>query len=324
MGGSVSYVRGAPGASGFGSRSTAEEVTAGISLHSRTAIITGANGGLGFETTRVLASRGAHVIMACRNTKAAEDAKRLILKENPEAQLDIFHLDLGSLASVKKFANQFLSLRLPLNILINNAGIASGTFKLSEDNIELTFATNHIGHFLLTTLLLDNLVATAKDSGIEGRIVVVSSMLHILSSGELNIKHLNDSKSYLGIFAYGDSKLANIQFSKELARRLKDQGAYVTVNALHPGPIKTRIYGDCWDWFKSGTLALFSLCFKTISQGAATICYAAAHPDLDGVTGKYLCDCNEATASKHASDMKLAAATWKLSEKLIEKIVEDN
>ncbi|KAJ7537596.1 hypothetical protein O6H91_11G012900 [Diphasiastrum complanatum] len=119
MGGYVSYMRGVPGVSGFGSQSTAEEVTAGISLHSRTAIITGANGGLGFETARVLASRGAHVIMACRNMKAAEDAKHLILKENPAAQLDTLHLDLGSLASVKKFANQFLSLRLPLNILMN-------------------------------------------------------------------------------------------------------------------------------------------------------------------------------------------------------------
>nr|ACJ84341.1 unknown [Medicago truncatula] len=145
------------GPSGFSASSTAQQVTHGIDGTSLTAIITGASSGLGLETTRILAFRGVHVVMAVRNVKNCIDIKESILKEIPAAKIDVFELDLSSLASVRKFAADFNSSGLPLNILINNAGLMATPFMLSQDNIELQFATNHLGHFLLTNLLLETM-----------------------------------------------------------------------------------------------------------------------------------------------------------------------
>ncbi|KAJ6764365.1 RETINOL DEHYDROGENASE [Salix koriyanagi] len=166
------------GSSGFSASSTAEEVTRGIDASGLTAIVTGASSGLGCETTRVLALRGVHVIMGVRNMAAGRDVKDAIVKEIPAAKVDFMELDLSSLASVRKFASDFNSSGRPLNLLINNAGIMATPFMLSKDNIELQFATNHLGHFLLTSLLLDTMKKTARESDIEGRIVNVSSEFH--------------------------------------------------------------------------------------------------------------------------------------------------
>nr|DAD36521.1 TPA_asm: hypothetical protein HUJ06_007162 [Nelumbo nucifera] len=155
------------GPSGFSASSTAEEVTQGIDGTGLTAIVTGASSGIGTETTRVLTLRGVHVVMAVRNVGTGRDVKRAIIKEIPNAKIDVMELDLSSLASVRKFASEFNSLGLPLNILINNAGVLA-PFKLSKDNIELQFATNHLGHFLLTDLLLGTMKSTARESKKEG------------------------------------------------------------------------------------------------------------------------------------------------------------
>jgi NAD(P)-dependent dehydrogenase (short-subunit alcohol dehydrogenase family) len=155
---------------------------------------TGATSGVGKETARVLAKRGAHVIMAVRNTKAGEETKLKFLEEDPSATLDVMQLDLGSLASVRKFAGDFRAQNLPLNILINNAGAVLPDFELSEDGMEKTFATNHIGPFLLTNLLLDTMKKTAKDTGEEGRIVMVASHAHALASKGIPYDSLNDKK----------------------------------------------------------------------------------------------------------------------------------
>ncbi|KAI4347569.1 hypothetical protein L6164_008373 [Bauhinia variegata] len=223
------------GPSGFSSSSTAEEVTRGIDGTGLTAIVTGASSGIGAETARVLALRGVHVIMAARSLQAAEDVKEAIIKEIPTAKVDVMELDLSSKESVQKFASEFNSSGLPLNILMkntssdlsglngrNNAGILGTPFMLSKDNIELQFATNHLGHFLLTNLLLDTMKKTAHESKKEGRIVNVSSESHNRSyRGGIRFDKINDKSSYSSWPAYGQSKLANVLHANELTRRLK-------------------------------------------------------------------------------------------------------
>ncbi|KAL2948884.1 hypothetical protein AAZX31_20G148200 [Glycine max] len=237
------WLFGRKGASGFSSSSTAEQVTEGIDGTGFTAIVTGASSGIGTETTRVLALRGVHVIMGVRNMLAAKDVKETILKEIPSAKVDAMELDLSSMKSVRKFASEFKSSGLPLNILINNAGIMACPFSLSKDKIELQFATNHIGHFLLTNLLLDTIKKTSRESKKEGRIVNVSSEAHRFAYSEgICFDKINDESSYNNWRAYGQSKLANILHANELTRRLKEDGVDISANSLHPGTITTNLF----------------------------------------------------------------------------------
>ncbi|VAI34139.1 unnamed protein product [Triticum turgidum subsp. durum] len=195
--GLLSLITGRPGASGFGSASTAEQVTDGVDASNLTVVITGGPSGIGLETSRVFALRGAHVIIAARNTEAASEAKKSITEANQTARVDVLKLDLSSLKSVRAFAEQFNSMNLPLNILINNAGVMFCPFQLSEDGVEMQFATNHLGHFLLTNLLLDNMKATAESTGIEGRIVNLSSIAHEHTYPKvIQFDQLNDKKTY--------------------------------------------------------------------------------------------------------------------------------
>ncbi|MCO5593432.1 hypothetical protein L7F22_047446 [Adiantum nelumboides] len=222
--------------SGFSSSSTAEEVTNGIDASNLTAIVTGASSGVGAETPRVLALRGAQVVMAVRSVSFGEAVKQSILNETSNARLHVLQLDLSSIASVQKFAGEFRALNLPLNILINNAGVMARPFELSADAIEL----NHIGHFLLTELVLDDMKRTVQESGVEGRIVILSSDSHFNSyRGGICFDSLNSKTRYNSWFAYGQSKLAKILHAKELARRLQEEGVCITANAVHPGAIHT-------------------------------------------------------------------------------------
>ncbi|KAL9240470.1 hypothetical protein vseg_014684 [Gypsophila vaccaria] len=231
------------GASGFSGSSTAEEVTHGIDASGVTAIVTGASSGIGAETSRVLALRGVHVVMGVRNMDAGKEVKDKIVQEIPAAKVDTMELDLSSMASVRKFASDYKSSNRQLNLLINNAGIMATPFMLSKDNIELQFATNHLGHFLLTHLLLDTMKKTARESGREGRIVNVSSEAHRFAYPEgIRFDKLNDQSSYQSWRAYGQSKLANILHAKELTKHLKEEGVEITANSLHPGAINTNLF----------------------------------------------------------------------------------
>ncbi|KAF7813142.1 short-chain dehydrogenase TIC 32, chloroplastic-like isoform X2 [Senna tora] len=256
------------GPSGFSASSTAEEVTRGIDGTGLTAIITGtyshsmemfafgmkmdeqrdfsltrATSGIGAETARVLALRGVHVVMGIRDIKAGKKIKEEMIRDNSKGKIDVMELDLSSMESVRKFASQFNSCGLPLNILINNAGIMATPFKLSKDNIELQFATNHIGHFLLTNLLLDTMKQTSIEHRKEGRIVNVSSRRHRFSYPEgIQFAKINDKSGYNSLSAYGQSKLANVLHANELARLLKDEGLEITANSLHPGAIATNLF----------------------------------------------------------------------------------
>ncbi|XP_028053923.1 short-chain dehydrogenase TIC 32, chloroplastic-like [Camellia sinensis] len=231
------------GPSGYSASSTAEEVTRGIDGTGLTAIVTGASSGIGTETARVLAMRGVHVVMGVRNMSSGKEVKEAILKEIPTAKVDAIELDLSSLASVRKFVSEYNSLGLPLNLLINNAGIMATPFMLSKDKIELQFATNHIGHFLLTNLLLETMKETVRTTSKEGRIVNVSSRRHQFSYPEgIRFDKINDQSGYNQLSAYGQSKLANVLHANELARHLKDDRVEITANSLHPGAIATNLF----------------------------------------------------------------------------------
>ncbi|KAI7996888.1 hypothetical protein LOK49_LG10G01916 [Camellia lanceoleosa] len=310
-------VTGIPGPSGFGSASTAEQVSDGIDATNLTAIVTGGASGIGLETARVLALRNAHVIIAARNMEAANEAKQLILKDNENARVDVLKLDLCSMKSIRAFVNNFNALNLPLNMLINNAGVMFCPYQLSEDGIEMQFATNHLGHFLLTNLLLDKMKDTARATGIEGRIVNLSSVAHLYTYGEgIQFDKINDQDSYSDKKAYGQSKLANILHANELSRRLQEEGANITVNSVHPGLIMTNLMRH--SFFLMRLLKVFTYhMWKNVPQGAATTCYVALHPKLKGVTGKYFLDCNEWPASKFATDEALAKKLWDFSNKLV-------
>ncbi|CDP16954.1 unnamed protein product [Coffea canephora] len=242
----IKYLAGLAGPSGYGSKSTAEQVTRDCSSSSTflpsshlTAIITGATSGIGAETARVLAKRGVRIIIPARNLKKAALVKENIQKESPEADITILEIDLSSFASVKRFCTEFLSLGLPLHILINNAGKFSQNLEFSEDKIEMTFATNYL------EMLLERMVETAAETGIEGRIVNVSSVIHNwVKRDDFSFYHMLNPRNYNGTRAYAQSKLANILHARELARQLKERTANVTINAVHPGIVKTGIIRD--------------------------------------------------------------------------------
>lgn len=317
----VKYLIGSVGESGYGSKTTAEQVTDNCSdLHTITAIITGATSGIGAETARVLAKRGAKLVLPARSRKAAEDTKARILSEFPDSKIILMSLDLSSFSSVKSFVSEFESLSLPINLLINNAGRFSHEHAITEDGIEMSFATNYLGHFLLTELLLEKMIVTAKSTGVQGRIVNVSSSIHGWFSGDL-IRYLGiitrDKSQYDPTRAYALSKLANVLHTKELSLKLKQMEANVTVNCVHPGIVRTRLTRDREGILTDLAFLLASKLLKTIPQAAATTCYVATHPKLVNVSGKYFSDCNEASTSKLGSNSNEAARLWSASQLMI-------
>ncbi|PKA53461.1 Short-chain dehydrogenase TIC 32, chloroplastic [Apostasia shenzhenica] len=350
----VRYLVGSAGSSGFGSKSTAEEVTdASPDLRSITAIITGATSGIGAETARVLAMRGARLVLPARSLKAALEMKARITREFPCSEIIVLPLDLSSLSSVRSFVARFLSLKLPLNLLINNAGRFSYNYAVSEDGIEMTFATNYLGHFLLTKLLMEKMAETARTTGIEGRIVNVSSGIHSWFSGDC-LRYLDLVKRrktpYDGTRAYAVSKLANVLHTMELAERLKQMSANVTANCVHPGVVRTRLTRDREGFLTDLAFFTASKLLKTIPQvmrrrptvshvyflssaqlfrrslwlqAAATTCYAAVHPAVTGTTGKYFADCNESSPSAAAACRLAAPRLWSASEAMVADTTQD-
>ncbi|CAM6126613.1 unnamed protein product [Calypogeia fissa] len=314
--------------SGFGYRTTAQQVTQGIDASNLTVLITGATSGIGTETARVLALRGAHVHITGRSLQSTTATKEEILKKVPDAKVDILApFDLNSQASIRKSTESFLSLGQPLNVLINNAGIMLAPYELTEDGIESHFGTNHIGHFLLTNQLLNKLKETANATGIESRIVIVSSRAITTCPKEgVKWENYNDEKGYNAISAYSLSKIANHYHAQELTRRFKEEGVTnVTENTLHPGIIKTNLMRHIHGFFRASVVVMYyatSFIWKDVPQATATTCYAALHPQLKGVSGKFFNDCNEFDPTKwcpFAHDAEAARKLWDVSLKLTSK-----
>ncbi|KAL5212188.1 hypothetical protein ABZP36_023035 [Zizania latifolia] len=319
---SLRYLTGTAGPSGFGSRATAEEVTAACpDLRHITVIITGATSGIGAETARVLAKHGARLVLPARSLKAAEEARTRLLAECPAADVVVLPLDLSSLASVRRFAARFLALGLPLNLLINNAGKFADRLAVSDDGVEMTFATNYLGHFLLTRLLMEKMAETARTTGVEGRIVNVSSTVHSWFAGDDAVGYLDlvtrRKIPYDPTRAYALSKLANVLHTRALADRLKEVKANVTANCVHPGIVRTRLIRERDGLVTNTVFFLASKLLKSIPQAAATTCYVAVHPAVAGVSGKYFTDCNEASPSRLGSSDEEATKLWSFSEGVV-------
>jgi len=280
------------------------------SAEGKVIIVTGANTGIGKETVRDLARRKAKVVMACRDMNKCEEARKEIVLETKNKYVYCRKCDLASFQSIRNFAEQFKREHDRLDVLINNAGVMRCPKSQTVDGIETQLGVNHMGHFLLTNLLLDVLKKSAPS-----RIINVSSLAH--RWGKIKKDDFNSDINYSEGDAYAQSKLANVLFTKELARRLEGTG--VTVNALHPGIVETEL-GRHMSISKSYFSAIFLKPFlwmfmKTPNQGAQTSIYAAIDPSLEKVTGKYFSDCKESKVSGSADDVALAEWLWAVSAK---------
>lgn len=248
-------------------------------LAGKTAIITGANSGLGLETAKVFASQGAQVILAVRDIDKGQTAREEIEKETPAAEIEVMKLDLADLDSVRTFSEQAISRLGPLNLLVNNAGVMVPPFSTTKDGIELQFGSNHLGHFALTGLLLP-LLLEAPDS----RIVTLSSLAH--RGAAIGFDNLDGSRGYKGMKFYGQSKLANLMFALELDQRLKQHGLSTISIACHPGISATNLFKfgkrDAPRIFRG----LMNRYFQPAAMGALPTIYAATEPGLKG--GEYI------------------------------------
>jgi NAD(P)-dependent dehydrogenase (short-subunit alcohol dehydrogenase family) len=302
----------------FGATSTADEVIHGVDLSGRIALVTGGGGGLGAETARALASAGALVVIAVRNLDQRERAAQELTRSVPAATVETLQLDLASLASVRAAAQEFLHRHGRLHLLINNAGVMATPFGRTVDGFELQFGTNHLGHFLLTNLLVPALVA-----GAPSRVVTVTSTGHHAGAPDFADPNY-EKRDYEPWNAYGQSKSANILFTIELERRLARRGVHAY--AVHPGVILTDLFRHLGPAAtenvvvqaekaaqRSGTAAT-----KTVESGAATSVFAATSPGLEQRGGTYLIDCAVSdTAAPWATDPDAARRMWELSEKLV-------
>lgn len=299
----VAWLKG-KGDSGFGYGSTAEEVTEGLDLSGKNFLLTGCNSGIGLETMRVLAKRGARVFAAARTEQKARDAAAGF-----DGDLVPVACELSEPSSVRACV-ETLS-KHTLDGIVCNAGIMALPKLERAFGYEMQFFTNHIGHFMLVTGLLGRLAP-------EGRVVMLSSAAHNAAPpGGIQFDNLTGETGYNPWAAYGQSKLANLLFAKELAKRLGSTGQ--TANAVHPGVINTNL-GRSMPGIARAALAVAApLALKSIPQGAATQCYVATHPDMK-VSGEYFADCNVAPSSAVSRDPALAARLWEASEKIVAEL----
>jgi NAD(P)-dependent dehydrogenase (short-subunit alcohol dehydrogenase family) len=300
----VSLVKG-KGPNGFGFGSTAEEVTAGQDLSGKTMLLTGCNAGLGLETLRVLARRGAHVIATARTEGKAGAA---ITAAGAEGRATAMACELSDPPSVRACVAAVRGLGRPLAAVICNAGIMALPRLEQKHGFELQFFTNHVGHFILVTGLVDQLAD-------DGRVVMLSSAAHGRApAAGIEFDNLSGATGYRPWTAYGQSKLANLLFATELARRFSGTGR--TAYAVHPGVIRTELVRHINPLARGAFAALGPLVLKSIPQGAATQCYVAVHPGAAEFSGRYFADCNPARTSRHGRDPNLARRLWVESEKI--------
>jgi NAD(P)-dependent dehydrogenase (short-subunit alcohol dehydrogenase family) len=267
----------------------------------KTVLITGGNSGIGLATAKSLAGRGFRVFIAARDLQKSEAALKEIAAAVPGAQAMALQLDLGDLEKVRAFAADFRARVPELDVLILNAGLFPTTKQMTAQGFEQQFGVNHLGHFLLANLLLDSVKAR------KGRVVVVSSIMHWL--GHIDFASFRGEKRYNPVFAYGQSKLANVLFAQELARRLEGSG--VTVNALHPGGVDTGIARDLPRFMQK----LYAMLTVSVEKGAETSVFLASAPEAAGYNGLFFRNCKPMRVSPLAR-RDTAEKLWQASEEL--------
>ncbi|KAM9424037.1 retinol dehydrogenase 13-like [Pholidichthys leucotaenia] len=282
-------------------------------IKGKTVVITGANTGIGKATARELAKRGGRIIMGCRDMDKCEAAAREIRGETLNHHVYARRLDLASLKSIREFSDRIKSEEQRVDILINNAGIMRCPAWKTEDGFDMQLGVNHLGHFLLTNLLLDKLKESAPS-----RVINLASLAHII--GKIDFEDLNfEKKKFDTKQAYCQSKLANVLFTRELAKRL--QGTGVTVNAVHPGVVATQLgrhTGLHQSQFSSSLLSpFFSLLVKSPELGAQPSIYLAVSEELEGVTGRYYDVMTEKEPAPQALDSETAHRLWEVSSSLV-------
>nr|XP_014591151.1 retinol dehydrogenase 12 isoform X2 [Equus caballus] len=277
-----------------------------VQVPGKVVVITGANTGIGKETARELARRGARVYIACRDVLKGESAASEIRADTKNSQVLVRKLDLSDTRSIRAFAEGFLAEEKQLHILINNAGVMMFSHSKTTDGFEINLGVNHLGHFLLTYLLLERLKESAP-----ARVVNLSSVIHHL--GKIHFHNFRGEEPYRWGFAYCHSKLANLLFTRELAKRI--QGTGVTTYAVHPGIVRSELarhsFLCCLFW------RLFSYFLKSVQEGAQTSLHCALAEGLEPLSGKYFSDCKRTWVSPRARDNKTAQRLWNVSCELL-------
>ena len=277
-------------------------------LSGKTVLITGATGGIGLAAATELARQGASVVLTGRDQARGLDAISRIRRRSASEDVEFLRADFRSLEEVRQLADVFLAQHRELHVLINNAGVMNTRRRVTKDGFEEMFAVNHLAHYLLTRLLLPRLRASAP-----ARIVHVASNAHAFCRG-INFSDIGHEFRFRAFPVYGHSKLANILFSNELARRLR--GSSVSSNAMHPGAVATGLGTN------NGSLgrivpALIRPFFRSPEKGAETAVYLAADPEVGAVTGKYFYDCKMIDPRPWAMDSRAEGRLWVLSEKMV-------
>ena len=278
-------------------------------MHGKIVLITGADGGIGRETTKAIAKKGATIVMACIDLTEAQPVYEAIKKESGNTNIEMMQLNLASLSAVREFVSQFSQKYQRLNVLINNAGIYCTNREETQDGFEKTIGTNYLGPFLFTNLLLPFLTQVP-----EGRIINVASNAYFQGKIDLNDLHLK--KKYHGFKAYASSKLAIVLFTQELAERLKDTG--ITVNAVHPGHVATNIW-NMWPgkWYQALLFKIIRWFAMSPEDAAQTSVYLASADEVKGITGKYFEKKKiKEKVSPKSQDIRLQKELWQLSERL--------
>jgi NAD(P)-dependent dehydrogenase (short-subunit alcohol dehydrogenase family) len=277
-------------------------------LQGKTALITGATSGIGLEAAVELARRGAHVVMVGRDAEKTRTKLEEVRRRSGSSSVESLLCDFASQARIRALAQEFRSKHDRLELLVNNAGMVFARRTVTDDGIEATFAINHLGYFLLTNLLLDLLTKSAP-----ARIVNVASAGHYRAT--LDFDDLGFQSGYQIMRAYGRSKLSNVLFTRELAKRLAGTG--VTVNALHPGAVATHIWSGAPLWARPLLEVAKRLVMLTPEEGAKTIVHLATSPEVEGKTGLYFQKNRETFPSRLAQDDELAKRLWDESAKLV-------
>lgn len=277
-------------------------------MHGKICLVTGATNGIGKATAQALAQMSATVVIVGRDAQKAAKVTGEIRAASDNQNVDWLLADLSSQQDIRRLAAEFKSKYPHLHVLLNNAGGTFMTRQLSVDGIEMTFALNHLAYFLLTNLLLEPMKASAP-----ARIINVSSDAH--SGGKIDFDNLQGERSYSSFGPYGNSKLANILFTTELARRLEGTG--VTVNALHPGLTSTGFGKNNPGFFMKIMGAVVPLIGRSPEKGAETSIYLASSPEVQSITGKYFVDCKVTQPAPQAADSAVAKKLWDVSAEMV-------